>query len=78
MNPGKTLADFVSQINGDGSIEEIHSEVTQAVKEFTQHMASHRVRTSYSSLSVQASRSTSIYENRSYISQPIPEYEPLL
>lgn len=38
MNPGKTLADFVLQINGDGSIEEIHSEVTQAVKEFTQHM----------------------------------------
>jgi len=36
VNPGKTLADFVSQINGDGSIEEVHSEVTQAVKEFTQ------------------------------------------
>jgi len=38
VNPGKTLADFVSQINGDGSIEEVQSEVTQAVKEFILHM----------------------------------------
>ena len=38
VDSGKTLAEFTSQINGDGSVEEVHSEVTQAVKEFTQHM----------------------------------------
>jgi hypothetical protein len=38
VNPGKTLTDFISQINGDGSVEEVHNEVTQAVKEFIQHV----------------------------------------
>ena len=38
MNSGKTLADFVVQINGDESIEKIHSEVIQAIKEFIQHI----------------------------------------
>lgn len=38
MNSGKILADFIVQINGDGSIEEVHSEVIQAVKEFIQHV----------------------------------------
>jgi hypothetical protein len=37
VNPGKTLTDFVSQINGDGSIEVVHGEVTEAVIEFIQH-----------------------------------------
>lgn len=38
VNPGKTPADYMSQINGDGSVEEVHGEVTQAAKEFTQHV----------------------------------------
>lgn len=28
----------MSQINGDGSVEEVHGEVTQAVQQFIQHM----------------------------------------
>ena len=35
MNPGKILADFVLQINRDGFIEEVYSEVIQVIKEFT-------------------------------------------
>ena len=33
-----TLTDLVSQINGDGSVDEVHGEVTQAVKEFMEHL----------------------------------------
>ena len=38
VNASETLADFISQINGDESVEEVHREVTQAVKEFIHHM----------------------------------------
>lgn len=37
-NLGKTLIEFISQINGDEFVEKVHDEVTQAIKEFIQHV----------------------------------------
>jgi hypothetical protein len=38
VNLGKISTNFTWQINGDGSVEEVHGEITQAVKEFIQHV----------------------------------------
>jgi len=38
VNSGKSSTDFISQIDGDGYVEEVHGEVIQAVKEFIQHV----------------------------------------
>ena len=37
MSLGKSSIDSISQIDGNGSVEEIHGRVTEAVTEFIQH-----------------------------------------